>query len=39
MLSIFNGWTGCDATNGTTCTVRMSANRSVSASFVGVPLF
>jgi alpha-tubulin suppressor-like RCC1 family protein len=38
-LSIFNGWTGCDATNGNTCTVRMSANKAVSADFLGVPLF
>jgi hypothetical protein len=38
-LSVFNGWTGCDTTNGNTCTVRMSANKSVSAQFLGVPLF
>ena len=38
MLSILTGWTGCDATDGNTCTVRMSANKSVSAEFTGVPL-
>lgn len=32
--SLFDGWTGCDSSNGTTCTVAMSQQRSVSASFV-----
>src|SRR6266480_1976025 len=31
--SIFNGWSGCDAVSGTTCTVTMSAARSVTANF------
>ncbi len=38
-LSIFTGWTGCDSENGSTCTVTMGANKSVSASFTGIPLF
>jgi hypothetical protein len=33
--SIFDGWTGCDAVNGTTCTVSMMSARSVSANFTG----
>ncbi len=33
-LSLFNGWTGCDAASGTTCTVTMSAARSVTANFL-----
>src|SRR2546422_555841 len=32
-LSIFTGWSGCDAVSGTTCTVTMNAARSVTASF------
>jgi hypothetical protein len=36
--SIFTGWSGCDAGSGTTCTVTMSAARSVTASFLGTPL-
>jgi len=35
--SLFTGWSGCDAVNGSTCTVAMNANRSVSADFLGVP--
>ena len=31
--SDFTGWTGCDSTNSNTCTVTMTGNRSVSASF------
>jgi hypothetical protein len=34
LLSIFNGWSGCDATSGTTCTVTLNAARSVTASFL-----
>jgi len=34
LLSIFNGWTGCDAVSGTTCTVTVSAARSVTANFL-----
>jgi hypothetical protein len=36
--SLFMSWTGCDATNGSTCTVAMNAGRSVTANFVGLPL-
>jgi hypothetical protein len=32
--SIFNGWSGCDAVSGTTCTVTMRAARSVTANFL-----
>jgi hypothetical protein len=38
MLSVFNGWTGCDTVSGSSCTVSMSAAKSVTANFVGVPL-
>jgi hypothetical protein len=31
--STFSGWTGCDAVNGTTCSVSMTSARSVSADF------
>src|SRR5438093_234326 len=33
-LSIFTGWEGCDATNGTTCTVTMNAQKTVTANFL-----
>src|SRR2546425_241233 len=32
--STFTGWSGCDAVSGTTCTVTMSAARSVTANFL-----
>jgi hypothetical protein len=32
-LSSFAGWSGCDSTSGTTCTVTMNAARSVTATF------
>jgi hypothetical protein len=35
--SLFTGWSGCDAVSGSTCTVAMSATRSVSAGFLGLP--
>ena len=38
MLSVFNGWDGCDTVSGASCTVSMSAAKSVTASFMGVPL-
>src|SRR5207302_910655 len=38
MLSVFNGWTGCDTASGSSCTVSMSAAKSVTANFVGVSL-
>jgi Divergent InlB B-repeat domain len=34
LLSIFNGWTGCDTASGTTCTVTIGAARSVTANFL-----
>ena len=36
--SVFLQWTGCDTSDGSTCTVVMGANKSVTAEFVGVPL-
>jgi hypothetical protein len=36
--SLFNGWTGCDAVNGASCTVAMNAAKSVTANFIGVSL-
>ena len=36
--SFFNGWTGCDTVSGASCTVSMSAAKSVAANFLGVPL-
>jgi hypothetical protein len=39
LLNIFTGWTGCDAVNGSVCTVQMTAAKAVSANFLGVPLF
>jgi alpha-tubulin suppressor-like RCC1 family protein len=38
MLSVFNGWTGCDSASGSSCTVSLSAAKSVTANFLGVPL-
>ena len=37
-LSLFTGWSGCDTVSGSTCTVTMGADRSVTATFQGVPL-
>ena len=34
VLSIFNGWTGCDTVSGSTCTVTINRARAVSASFL-----
>ena len=36
--STFGGWSGCDTVSGSTCTVTMGADRSVTATFQGVPL-
>jgi len=36
--SVFTGWTGCDAVNGSACTVAITNNKSVNASFLGIPL-
>jgi len=33
--SLFTGWSGCDTVSGSTCSVTMSAARSVTASFLG----
>jgi hypothetical protein len=33
-LSIFTGWSGCDAESATTCTVTMTSARSVTANFL-----
>ncbi len=35
--STFSGWTGCDSSSGASCTVAMSASRSVIAIFAGPP--
>ena len=38
--SLFTGWTGCDTVNGdNTCTVSMTRAKSVSADFLGIPVF
>ena len=34
LLSIFDSWSGCDSTSGMTCTVKMTAARSVNANFL-----
>ena len=34
--STFTSWSGCDSTSGNTCTVSMTANRSVTATFTAV---
>lgn len=34
---LFTGWQGCDHASGPTCTVAMTADRSVTASFVNLP--
>jgi alpha-tubulin suppressor-like RCC1 family protein len=39
LLSVFTGWTGCDAVNGNVCTVQMTSAKTVSANFLGLPLF
>jgi alpha-tubulin suppressor-like RCC1 family protein len=39
LLSLFGGWTGCDAVNGASCTVTMTGVKQVKASFVGVSPF
>jgi hypothetical protein len=33
----FKSWTGCDAVNGTSCSVTMKSNRSITASFTAAP--
>jgi fibronectin type 3 domain-containing protein len=34
MLSLFDGWTGCDSASGDTCTVTVTSARSVRANFL-----
>lgn len=34
LLSVFDGWSGCDATSGMTCTVTVGAARKVTADFL-----
>jgi hypothetical protein len=34
LLSLFNGWSGCDSASGTTCTVTVKSARSVTANFL-----
>ena len=31
--SVFAGWSGCDSSNGSTCTVNMNQNKNVTAAF------
>lgn len=31
--SVFAGWVGCDTTSGTSCTVTLTANRTITATF------
>ena len=33
-LSVFEGWRGCDTVSGATCTVTVTAARSVTAKFL-----
>jgi 6-phosphogluconolactonase len=35
----FSTWMGCDSVSGATCTVTMSADRTVSANYGGVPAY
>lgn len=36
--SLFNGWSGCDSTNGAACTVAIDRARSISANFIGISM-
>ena len=36
-VSSFTSWSGCDSTSGNTCTVTMSSNKTVSATFTHLP--
>src|SRR2546430_13622249 len=38
LVSIFNGWTGCDSVNGNQCIVAMHNAKQVSADFLGLPI-
>jgi hypothetical protein len=33
-LALFTGWNGCDSSSGSTCTVTMTAAKSVTANFL-----
>lgn len=35
-LSYFSGWSGCTSTSGSSCTVNMTGNKSVSATFASL---
>lgn len=37
-LSVFDSWSGCDSTSGTSCTVTMNQNRTVTAYFKTLPI-
>jgi hypothetical protein len=37
-VSDFSGWTGCDSTNGNTCTVTMNKGKTVTATFTLVQI-
>jgi len=34
LLSVFDGWTGCDSASGTTCTLTIRSARTVTARFL-----
>ena len=34
LLAVFNGWSGCDAPSGTSCSVTVTGERAVTASFL-----
>jgi alpha-tubulin suppressor-like RCC1 family protein len=36
--SVLLSWSGCDTSTGTSCTVQISAAKTVTATFVGVPI-
>jgi hypothetical protein len=36
--NLFVGWTGCDAVSGVSCIVTMTSAKSVTATFVGIPI-
>lgn len=36
--SLFTGWSGCDAVSGDSCLVTMRGERSVTATFLGLPV-
>ena len=35
--STFAGWSGCDSQSGATCTVNLSSDKSVTATFIAIP--